>query len=110
MPAKAGVKYRYYLSSALLNGAAERVGSVARVPAAEVEAVVVKSVREHVRSQQAIDDRILIEAHVVRVEVHTDHLIVKPVRTEFERTTTPDRKPFFLCHGRKWHRRGDVRS
>ena len=78
---KAGVKYRYYLSSALLNGAAERAGSVARVPAAEVEAVVVKSVREHVRSQQAIDDRILIEAHVVRVEVHTDHLIIKLARS-----------------------------
>ena len=60
---KAGVKYRYYLSSALLNGAAECAGSVARVPAAEVEAVVVKSVREHVRTQRAIDDRILIETH-----------------------------------------------
>ena len=74
---KAGVKYRYYLSSALLNGTAERAGSVARVPAAEVEAVVVKSVREHVRSQRAIDDRTLIETHVVRVEVHTDHLTIK---------------------------------
>ena len=81
---KAGVKYRYYLSSALLNGAAERAGSVARVPAAEVEAVVVKSVREHVRSQRAIDDRILIETHVVRVEVHTDHLIIKLVQAESE--------------------------
>jgi site-specific DNA recombinase len=58
---KSGVKYRYYLSSALLSGAAERTGSVARVPAAEVETVVAKSVREHVRSQRAVDDRILIE-------------------------------------------------
>jgi site-specific DNA recombinase len=81
---KAGVKYRYYLSSALLNGAAEHAGSVARVPAAEVEAVVVKSVREHVRTQRAIDDRILIETHVVRVEVHTDHLIIKLVQAESE--------------------------
>ena len=107
---KAGVKYRYYLSSALLNGAAERAGSVARVPAAEVEAVVVKSVREHVRSQRAIDDRTLIETHVVRVEVHTDHLIIKLVQAETEDDQTPDRKPFFLSPGRKWHRRGDVRS
>jgi site-specific DNA recombinase len=81
---KAGVKYRYYLSSALLNGAAQRAGSVARVPAAEVEAVVVKSVREHFRSQRAIDDRTLIETHVVRTEVHTDHLIVKLVQAEAE--------------------------
>jgi Protein of unknwon function (DUF3008) len=83
MPA-AGVKYRYYLSSALLNGAAQRAGSVARGPAAEVEAVVVKSVREHFRSQRAIDDRTLIETHVVRTEVHTDHLIVKLVQAEAE--------------------------
>jgi hypothetical protein len=81
---KAGVKYRYYLSSVLLNGAAERAGSVARVPAAEVEAVVVKSVREHVRSQREIDDRILIETHVVRVDVHTDHLIIKLAQAEAE--------------------------
>jgi site-specific DNA recombinase len=81
---KAGVKYRYYLSSALLNGAAERAGSVARVPAAEVEAVVVKSVREHVGSQRAIDDRTLIETHDVRVEVHTDHLTIKLAQAEAE--------------------------
>jgi hypothetical protein len=31
-------------------------GSVARVPAAEVDAVVIKSVHEHVRSEPAIDD------------------------------------------------------
>jgi site-specific DNA recombinase len=31
---KRGVKYRYYLSSALLNGEAERTGAVCRVPAA----------------------------------------------------------------------------
>jgi len=81
---KAGVKYRYYLSSALLHGIAERAGSVARVPAAEVEAVVVKSVRGHVRSREPIDDQILIETHVVRVEVHTDHLIIKLVQAESE--------------------------
>ena len=33
---KAGVKYRYYLSSALLNGAPERAGSTRRVPAVEI--------------------------------------------------------------------------
>ena len=51
-----------------------------------------------------------IEAHVVRVEVHTDHLIVKLARAEAADDQKPDRKRFFLCHGRKWHRRGDVRS
>jgi site-specific DNA recombinase len=49
---------------------------VARVPAGEIEAVVVKSVREHIKAPRAIDDRILIETHVLRVEVHADHLII----------------------------------
>jgi hypothetical protein len=90
---KAGIKYRYYLSSALLNGAAERAGSVARVPAAGLEAVVVKSVREHVRSQRAIDDRTLIETHVVRVEVHTDHVTIKLAQAESEADDTPPSLP-----------------
>jgi site-specific DNA recombinase len=81
---KSGIKYRYYLSSALLNGAAEHAGSVARVPAPEIEAVVVTSVREHVRPQQAIDDRLLIETYVIRVEVHVDHLIIKLVQAELK--------------------------
>jgi site-specific DNA recombinase len=38
---KRGVKYRYYLSSALLNGEAERSGSVTRAPAAALEGVVI---------------------------------------------------------------------
>jgi site-specific DNA recombinase len=43
---KRGLKYRYYLSSALLQGAAERAGSVRRVPAAEIEALVIRSVQD----------------------------------------------------------------
>ena len=34
---KRGIKYRYYLSSALLQGQPERAGGVRRVPAAEIE-------------------------------------------------------------------------
>src|SRR5205823_5498851 len=44
---KGGVKYRYYLSSALLQGMAGGAGSVCRVPAADIEALVVRSVRGH---------------------------------------------------------------
>jgi site-specific DNA recombinase len=74
---KGGFKYRYYLSSALLNGAPERAGSVARVPAGEIEAVVIKSVRQHAKPQRAIDDRTLIESHVTRVAVHASRLIIQ---------------------------------
>jgi hypothetical protein len=69
---KGGYKYRYYLSSALLQGAAARAGSVRRVPAAEVEAVVMRSVREHLRLSEPVDDPSLIKQHVARVEVQPD--------------------------------------
>ena len=47
---KGNIKYRYYLSSALLQGTAERAGTVRRVPATDVEALVIKAVREHLKT------------------------------------------------------------
>jgi hypothetical protein len=44
---KGGIKYRYYLSSALVDGRSDGAGTVNRVPAAEIETVVARSVREH---------------------------------------------------------------
>src|SRR5262249_56830991 len=44
---KGGIKYRYYLSSPLLHGQPRRAGSVQRVPAAEIEALVASAVGEH---------------------------------------------------------------
>ena len=79
---KVNTKYRYYLSSALLNGAADSAGSVRRVPAAEIEALVVKSVRAHLKPAEPIDDRNLIETYVTRVEVQPNQLIVKIARLE----------------------------
>jgi hypothetical protein len=44
---KRGIKYRYYLSSALLQGQPDRAGAVSRVPAAEIEGLVMRTVRDH---------------------------------------------------------------
>jgi site-specific DNA recombinase len=79
---KGNTKYRYYLSSALLTGAADRVGSVRRVPATDFEALVVKSVRQHLNLIEPIDDQNLVEAHVARVEVRSDQLIIHLVQQE----------------------------
>ena len=51
---KAGIRYRYYVSRPCLHGEARtaKVGSVTRVPAAEIEEIVVKSLNEHLRSQR----------------------------------------------------------
>jgi len=74
---KQGIKYRYYVSSPLLHGQAERAGSVRRVPAAEIEALVGRAVREHLEDSTPTDDRDLISTHVVRVEVQADQLAVE---------------------------------
>jgi site-specific DNA recombinase len=74
---KGGIKYRYYLSSSLLHGQAERAGSVRRVPAAEVEALVASAVRRHLEDSTESDDRDLIRNYVVRVEVQADQLAVE---------------------------------
>jgi len=84
---KGGVKYRYYLSSALLQGMADGAGSVRRVPAAEIEALVVRSVREHLKPAAPIDPRSLIDTHVVRVEVQPEQLVIHLARIK-----TPDRQ------------------
>lgn len=74
---KGNAKYRYYLSSALLQGAAENAGSVRRVPATDVEALVIKSVREHLKLSQPIDDRSLIHTRVARIEVQPQQLVIR---------------------------------
>ena len=74
---KQGIRYRYYVSSPLLHGQPGRAGSVRRVSAAEIEALVGRAVREHLEDSTQTDDRDLISAHVVRVEVRVDQLAVE---------------------------------
>jgi site-specific DNA recombinase len=74
---KGGMKYRYYLSSALLHGAANRAGSVSRVPAAEIEALVISTLREHLKPLPPIDDRSLVKDFVARVEIHQEGLVIQ---------------------------------
>jgi len=74
---KGGIKYRYYLSSSLLHGQPGRAGSVCRVPAAEVEALVASAVRRHIEDSTECDDRDLIRNHVVRVEIQAGQLTVE---------------------------------
>jgi hypothetical protein len=73
---KGGIRYRYYLSSALTQGEPEKAGTVTRVPAAAIEAVILKAVREHTKPATLMDDRATFDAQVVRVEVHADELFV----------------------------------
>ena len=88
---KGGVRYRYYISSALLHGAAENAGSVRRVPAAEIEAAVTAAVREHIKSSAQIDDPMMIATHLARAEVQPQKLIVRLAEIEDAGIESADR-------------------
>jgi site-specific DNA recombinase len=80
---KAGIRYRYYVSLPCMHGEARtaKVGSVTRVPATDIEDVVVKSLNE-LRSQsgmptQAITDHSAIAEMIDRIDVYKDRLAVR---------------------------------
>ena len=77
---KKGRRYRYYLSSALIQGRTKLAGVVRRVPAPEIEAVVLQAVRKHLNDSNSIADKDLVHDHVARVEVQTEQLAVELVR------------------------------
>lgn len=85
---KAGIRYRYYVSLPHLKGESKTVsvGSVSRIPATDIEDIIVKSVNEHLVAQHDqpssssahVDDRsVMIAEQVVRVDVQKDRLIVR---------------------------------
>jgi site-specific DNA recombinase len=79
---KRGIKYRYYLSSTLLQGQARRSGSISRVPATDIEALVTRSVRDHLKPSEPIDDRSLVTHHIERVEIQQERLIIQLPQVE----------------------------
>jgi site-specific DNA recombinase len=81
---KAGIRYRYYVSLPCLHGEARtaKVGSVTRVPATDIEDVVVKSLNEHLRNRSgmptsAIKGHSAIAEVIDRIDVHRDRLAVR---------------------------------
>ena len=83
---KAGIRYRYYVSTPVLHGEAKTAsaGSISRIPAADVEGTIVKSLKEYLGASQgsvatsaeSLGDRELIAELVTRVVVHLDRLII----------------------------------
>jgi site-specific DNA recombinase len=81
---KAGIRYRYYVSLPCLHGEARtaRVGSVPRVPATDIEDIVVKSLNEHRITERekpvsVTTDRSVIAEGIARIDVHKDRLEVR---------------------------------
>jgi hypothetical protein len=84
---KAGVRYRYYVSTPFLHGEARTAsaGSVSRIPAADIEAVIVRFLKEHLAAKQdksttsavRLGDRGALAQLIAGIVVHKDKLIVR---------------------------------
>jgi site-specific DNA recombinase len=76
---KGGVRYRYYVSQAVLPGKPPPPGLVSRVPAPEIEALVVAALRKHLNASGAGEplpdnDRDLFARHLEHVTLTPNHL------------------------------------
>jgi len=74
---KKGVRYRYYVSHALLQGRKTAAGSVKRVSAPDVEAIVIAALRERAHLQDNLNESELIRQHLKGVTVHRANLDLK---------------------------------
>ena len=73
---KGSRKYRYYVSTPLVQAQGDKAGSVARVPADEVDTLVVSAMRDKLPHAAELDDTELVRTFVARVEVQTRRLII----------------------------------
>ncbi len=84
---KAGVRYRYYVSTPFLHGEAKTAsaGSVSRVPAADIEDTVARSLKEHLAAKQdgptlsalALGNPSIFAELIAGIVVHKDRLVVR---------------------------------
>jgi len=84
---KNGVRYRYYISSVLIQGQVDKAATLNRVPAAEIETVIISALRKHLKvhtnnkleaqGSRSPSDQDLISTHIARVDVKPDHLAIQ---------------------------------
>jgi site-specific DNA recombinase len=83
---KAGVRYRYYVSTSVLHGEAKTAsaGSVSRVSASDIEEAIIKSLKEHLAARHGdlkncivrLEEHSAIAQLVDKIVVHKGRLIV----------------------------------
>jgi DNA invertase Pin-like site-specific DNA recombinase len=88
---KRGVRYRFYISAALLKGQKENAGSLPRISGPDLEAAVLAALRdkkEHALPQDTSDDRKFIRELIERVDVSQGEirLVLKTVNGISEST------------------------
>ncbi len=72
---KRGVRYRFYVNSALLTGRKAEAGSVRRVAAPELERTITSSLKQHLaKSKRSISKAESISSHVERIVMHENRI------------------------------------
>jgi hypothetical protein len=87
---KNGVRYRFYVSSALLRGRKAAAGSVTRVPAQTVELVILRALRAR-DPESELGDAELLDRHLSRAVLH-QHKITLSLRLPDSARSTRRRK------------------
>jgi site-specific DNA recombinase len=109
---KAGIRYRYYASTPVLHGEAKTAstGSISRVPAADVEDIIVTALKRHlatdrdnaISSVPRLENREVLAEVVDRIVVYSDRLVIRfkadqseevSDETEDQSLTIPWKKP-----------------
>jgi hypothetical protein len=75
---KGGARYRYYVSQAVLQRKPQATASIGRVPAVDIETVVLAALRNQLdangAAEQSDNDRELLERHLERVTLTSNRL------------------------------------
>ena len=79
---KSGKRYRYYISQALIRGQANEAGAVARVPAQEVEKLIIDQVRalEKIKSWDDLppaEQSEKVQMAIKRVEIQAEEVVIE---------------------------------
>jgi site-specific DNA recombinase len=96
---KVGIRYRYYVSLPHLYGESKTatVGSVSRIPATDIEDIVIKSLNEQLIAEKEkptsgitlVGSRNFVLEQVARIEVHKDRLVIRLKPADAEATSDP---------------------
>ncbi len=73
---KRGVRYRYYVSQAVLQNRKAQAGSITRASAPDVEELVIAAVRHQFGASPELSDRDLVALHVERIVLRPRHIEV----------------------------------
>jgi site-specific DNA recombinase len=89
---KDGVRYRYYVSHALIQGRRCQAGTVRRVPAAEMEDLVLRAVRQNLASydqETILSDHQAIVARIDKITVKREAIEIKLLETPASTSAVP---------------------